>query len=292
MDEVITSAVLAVWRILAAYCIEISPIRLSSLFEGLGSCCNSWEILASKQSIALMAMLSELSKSTPTLVTCCPCTVRAILVDWIIEVHYKFKLMQETLFLTVNLIDRILNFKKLDRKQLQLIGVSAMLIACKYEEIYSPELRDFVYITDKSYEADEIIKMESEILNYLKFEVCFPSVNRFFEILSIILNFTDKEIVLGRYLMDLFLIDYRYTKYNSSLIACSICYLIKKDERKDKLNDLINLSLSDIGLFKECIKDICFILEYVDQEKLLSIKKKYSSRDNYQFSKIKMKDLL
>ena len=218
--------------------------------------------------------------------------MRAILVDWIIEVHYKFKLMQETLFLTVNLIDRILNFKKLDRKQLQLIGVSAMLIACKYEEIYSPELRDFVYITDKSYEADEIIKMESEILNYLKFEVCFPSVNRFFEILSIILNFTDKEIVLGRYLMDLFLIDYRYTKYNSSLIACSICYLIKKDERKDKLNDLINLSLSDIGLFKECIKDICFILEYVDQEKLLSIKKKYSSRDNYQFSKIKMKDLL
>jgi hypothetical protein len=83
--------------------------------------------------------------------------MRAILVDWLIEVHYKFKLMPETLFLTVNLIDRFLEKIDVVRTKLQLVGVTAMLIACKYEEIYAPEVRDFVYITDKAYTREEIL---------------------------------------------------------------------------------------------------------------------------------------
>jgi cyclin B len=83
--------------------------------------------------------------------------MRAILVDWLIEVHYKFKLMPETLFLTMNLIDRFLERSDVLRTKLQLVGVTAMLIACKYEEIYAPEVRDFVYITDKAYTREEIL---------------------------------------------------------------------------------------------------------------------------------------
>ena len=70
--------------------------------------------------------------------------MRAILIDWIIDVHFKFKLKAETLFLTVWLIDKYLSLKKIKRNKLQLIGVTCMLIACKYEEIYSPEGFDFV----------------------------------------------------------------------------------------------------------------------------------------------------
>lgn len=77
--------------------------------------------------------------------------MRAILVDWLIEVHYKFKLLPETLFLTINLIDRFLDKEVIHRTKLQLVGVTAMLIASKYEEIYAPEVKDFVYITDKAY---------------------------------------------------------------------------------------------------------------------------------------------
>ena len=77
--------------------------------------------------------------------------MRAILVDWIIEVHLKFKLLPETLFLTVGLIDRFLEREQIKRSNLQLVGVTAMLIASKYEEIYAPEVRDFVYITDNAY---------------------------------------------------------------------------------------------------------------------------------------------
>ena len=78
--------------------------------------------------------------------------MRAILVDWLVEVHLKFKLMPETLFLTANLIDRYLATRAVSRKNLQLVGVTAMLVASKYEEIWAPEVRDFVYISDKAYD--------------------------------------------------------------------------------------------------------------------------------------------
>lgn len=72
----------------------------------------------------------------------------------------KFKLLPETLFLTINLIDRYLEKQIIPRTKLQLIGVTSMLISSKYEEIYAPEVRDFVYITDKAYTKEEILAME------------------------------------------------------------------------------------------------------------------------------------
>uniref|UniRef100_A0A7S0WJX0 Cyclin-like domain-containing protein n=1 Tax=Chlamydomonas leiostraca TaxID=1034604 RepID=A0A7S0WJX0_9CHLO len=93
--------------------------------------------------------------------------MRAILIDWLVEVHLKFKLMPETLFLTVNLIDRFLEIKPVTRRNLQLVGVTAMLIASKYEEIWAPEVRDFVYISDKAYTREQILAMEKTMLNTL-----------------------------------------------------------------------------------------------------------------------------
>ena len=90
--------------------------------------------------------------------------MRAILVDWLVEVHLKFKLVPETLYLTVNLIDWFLEKEQVERSKLQLIGVTAMLIASKYEEIYAPEVKDLVYITDWAYSSEEIIETEIKML--------------------------------------------------------------------------------------------------------------------------------
>ncbi len=90
--------------------------------------------------------------------------MRAILIDWLVEVHLKFKLVPESLYLTVNLIDRYLEREQVNRQKLQLAGVTAMLIACKYEEIYPPIVRDFVYITDNAYTKEEILAMERRML--------------------------------------------------------------------------------------------------------------------------------
>lgn len=77
--------------------------------------------------------------------------VRAILIDWLISVHAKFKLLPETLYLTVNLIDRYLSNFKVQKNQVQLVGVAALLISTKYEEIYPPTVKDFIYLTDDTY---------------------------------------------------------------------------------------------------------------------------------------------
>ncbi|KAH9741094.1 Cyclin-B1-2 [Citrus sinensis] len=77
--------------------------------------------------------------------------MRTILVDWLIEVHNKFKLMPETLYLTVNILDRYLSMKTVNRRELQLVGISSMLIACKYEEIWAPQVNDFICISDYAY---------------------------------------------------------------------------------------------------------------------------------------------
>ena len=101
--------------------------------------------------------------------------MRAILIDWLVEVHLKFKLMPETLYLTVNLIDRYLEKEQIMRNKLQLVGVTAMFIASKYEEIYAPECRDFVYISDKAYTREQILQMEGLMLSKLNFQLTTPN---------------------------------------------------------------------------------------------------------------------
>ena len=84
--------------------------------------------------------------------------MRAILMSWLIEVHLKYQLQPETLYITVNLIDRYCQKKRVPRSEYQLLGVGAMLVACKYEEIYVPKVNDFVDITDNTYSKEQILE--------------------------------------------------------------------------------------------------------------------------------------
>ncbi|WRX22294.1 Cyclin, partial [Theobroma cacao] len=101
--------------------------------------------------------------------------MRGILIDWLIEVHYKFELMEETLYLTVNLIDRFLAVQQVVRKELQLVGVTAMLLACKYEDVSVPVVEDLILISDKAYSRKEVLDMEKLMINTLQFNLSFPT---------------------------------------------------------------------------------------------------------------------
>ncbi|PRQ21446.1 putative cyclin [Rosa chinensis] len=101
--------------------------------------------------------------------------MRSILIDWIIEVHRKFELMPETFYLTVNIIDRYLSVRIVPRRELQLLGISSMVIASKYEEVWAPQVNDFVCISDDAYMEDEIRKMEKEILGKLEWYLTVPT---------------------------------------------------------------------------------------------------------------------
>jgi len=101
--------------------------------------------------------------------------MRSILINWLAQVSLQFKLLPETLYLTVEIIDRFLSHQgQLQYKSLQLVGVSSMLIACKYEEMYVPEVNDFVFITDQAYDTKTILSKELEILKALSFNIGKP----------------------------------------------------------------------------------------------------------------------
>ena len=59
------------------------------------------------------------------------------------------------------------------------MGVTALFIACKYEEIYAPDMKDFVYITDKAYTKQEILDMEITMMQTFNFNITMPSSWRF-----------------------------------------------------------------------------------------------------------------
>lgn len=77
--------------------------------------------------------------------------MRGILNSWLVEVHLKFKLLPETLYIAINLIDRFIEKCLVVRKEYQLLGITAMMIASKYEERYPPNIEDFIHISDNTY---------------------------------------------------------------------------------------------------------------------------------------------
>ncbi len=95
--------------------------------------------------------------------------VRAILVDWLINVHAKFKLLPETLYITINLVDRYLSKIKIEKEEVQLVGVAALMIATKYEEIYPPTVKDFIFVTKNAFTKKTILEMERQMLFVLEF---------------------------------------------------------------------------------------------------------------------------
>lgn len=150
--------------------------------------------------------------------------MRGILIDWLVDVHLKFKLLPETLYLTVNMIDRFLDKEVISRRRLQLVGIAAMLISSKYEEIYPPEIKDFTYITDRAYSKQDVLDMEGSILDALNFNITVPSCYRFLERFARLsnleiahhLNMTEnglgstglRTFLFARYLTELALVDY------------------------------------------------------------------------------------
>ncbi|KAL4297067.1 hypothetical protein GQ457_12G026570 [Hibiscus cannabinus] len=152
--------------------------------------------------------------------------MRSILFDWLIEVHRKFELTPETLYLTMNIVDRFLSMKVVQREELQLVGISAMLIACKYEEIWAPEVDDFVFISDNAYVREQILVMEKSILDKLEWYLTVPTPYMFLvRFIKASVPSGDKMEDLAYYLAELGLLQYSTAVfYCPSMLAAAAVY--------------------------------------------------------------------
>ncbi|KKZ68454.1 G2/mitotic-specific cyclin 1/2 [[Emmonsia] crescens] len=153
--------------------------------------------------------------------------MRGILVDWLIEVHTRFRLLPETLFLAVNIIDRFLSAEVVALDRLQLVGVTAMFIASKYEEVLSPHVANFSHVADETFSDKEILDAERHVLATLNYDISYPNPMNFLRRISKADNYDIQTRTLGKYLMEVSLLDHRFMAYRQSHVAAAAMYLAR-----------------------------------------------------------------
>ncbi|XP_052792281.1 G2/mitotic-specific cyclin-B-like [Mya arenaria] len=215
--------------------------------------------------------------------------MRAILIDWLCQVHHRFHLLQETLYLTVSIIDRFLQERPVSKNKLQLVGVTSMLIASKYEEMYAPEVADFVYITDNAYTKKEILEMEQTIIRALNFSFGKPLCLHFLRRNSKAGQVDASKHTLAKYLMELTIVEYDMVQYlPSQIAAASLCLSMKLLDGGKWTETLDHYSsFTEEDLLPTMQKLATLVIKQEDPKlKLTAIKLKYSSSKFMKISSI------
>lgn len=166
--------------------------------------------------------------------------MRSVLVDWLIEIQWKLKLLPETLFLTVNIVDRFLSLRTVSVDKLQLVGISATMISSKYEEIVTPSVSNFILLTDNAYNKEELLKAERYMLHVLGYVLSYPSPLTFLRRVSKADNYDIRSRTIAKYLMECSLIEQSFLGIPGSLLSAASIYLAKKILRTGEWNN--NLS--------------------------------------------------
>ncbi|KAG7659895.1 Cyclin C-terminal domain [Arabidopsis suecica] len=222
-------------------------------------------------------------------------SMRSILIDWLVEVAEEYRLSPETLYLAVNYVDRYLTGNAINKQNLQLLGVTCMMIAAKYEEVCVPQVEDFCYITDNTYLRNELLEMESSVLNYLKFELTTPTAKCF---LRRFLRAAQgrKEVpsllseCLACYLTELSLLDYAMLRYAPSLVAASAVFLAQytlHPSRKPWNATLEHYTSYRAKHMEACVKNLLQLCNEKLSSDVVAIRKKYSQH-KYKFAAKKL----
>ncbi|KAM1233591.1 hypothetical protein ACFX2J_003276 [Malus domestica] len=164
--------------------------------------------------------------------------MREILVDWLVEVAEEYQLATDTLYLTVSYLDRYLSSYAVSRSKLQLLGVSCMFVASKYEEICPPRVEDFCYVTDNTYMVEEMLEMERDVVKFLNSDTGPPTTKNFLRQENGLTSFwlftraaleNNKSAgmfeFLSCYLLELSLLDYNCVQFLPSVVAASAIFL-------------------------------------------------------------------
>jgi G2/mitotic-specific cyclin 3/4 len=148
-------------------------------------------------------------------------SMRAVLMDWLVQVHLRFSLLPETLFLCVNYIDRFLSYKVVSLGKLQLVGATAIFVAAKYEEINCPSVNEIVYMVDGGYTVDEILKAERFMLSMLRFELGWPGPMSFLRRISKADDYDLETRTVAKYFLEITIMDERFIPCPPSFTAAS-----------------------------------------------------------------------
>nr|XP_056711397.1 cyclin-A2 [Euleptes europaea] len=205
--------------------------------------------------------------------------MRAILVDWLVEVGEEYRLQNETLHLAVNYIDRFLSSMSVLRGKLQLVGTAAMLLASKFEEIYPPEVTEFVYITDDTYTKKQVLRMEHLVLKVLSFDLAAPTINQFLSQYFLHQPANSQVENLATYLGELSLIDADpFLKYLPSVIAAAAFHIANYTiTGRTWPESLVKVTGYTIESLQPCLMDLHKTYHRAAQHTQQSVREKYKA---------------
>lgn len=218
--------------------------------------------------------------------------MRSVLIDWLINVHHQFKLLPETLYLGIAIMDRFFQKEVISKDKIQLVGVTAFFIASKFEEIYPPDIKDFVMICDKLYHKRDIIKMELSVLKSLKFELGRPLPLHFLRRNSKAAHADSRIHALAKYLMELTLVEYECAHWKPSFLAAVSLYVTLKilaDSEDSSLKWTPTLEFYSNYKEQQLLSSaslVCKIIQKAEKSKFQNCRKKYSSAKLLEISKI------
>ncbi|KAF1945877.1 hypothetical protein EJ02DRAFT_441427 [Clathrospora elynae] len=161
-------------------------------------------------------------------------SMRSVLMDWLVQVHNRFTLLPETLFLAVNYVDRFLSCKVVSLGKLQLVGATALFVAAKYEEINCPSVQEIVYMVDGAYTGDEVLKAERFMLSMLQFELGWPGPMSFLRRISKADDYDLETRTLSKYFLEITVMDERFVGCAPSFLSagahCLARFMLKKGD--------------------------------------------------------------
>ncbi|KAJ3197502.1 G2/mitotic-specific cyclin [Irineochytrium annulatum] len=203
--------------------------------------------------------------------------MRTVLVDWLIDLHSKFRLLPETLYMAVNLIDRFLSLRVVSTQKLQLVGVTALLIASKYEEIQPVSLKSMIYATDESYTEEQLMRAERYVLSVMDFNLRYPSPMSFLRRCSKADQYDIRTRTLAKYFMEISLVDHRFLSISPSLIAGAGLFLARDMLGSGEWDrNLVHYSGYSKEEVEPCVNMMMEFLEAEHQQDALF--RKYSSK--------------
>lgn len=153
--------------------------------------------------------------------------MRGILTDWLIQVHSRFKLLPETLFLCINIIDRFLSARVVSLAKLQLVGVTCMFIAAKVEEVVAPSASNFLYCAHSSYTEHEILQAERYVLKTIDWNLGYPNPIHFLRRVSKADEYNVQVRTIAKYLLEIQCLEWRLIAAPPSLLAAAALWLAR-----------------------------------------------------------------
>ncbi|KAF7792064.1 hypothetical protein EIP86_003092 [Pleurotus ostreatoroseus] len=153
--------------------------------------------------------------------------MRGILTDWLVQVHSRFRLLPETLFLSINIIDRFLSSRVVSLAKLQLVGITCMFIAAKVEEIVAPSANNFLYCADASYTEAEILQAERYVLKTLDWNLSYPNPIHFLRRVSKADEYNVQVRTVAKYLLEIQCLEWRLIAAPPSLMAAAAIWLAR-----------------------------------------------------------------